>query len=103
MWLIVTFIAALLVTAIHFGAKDLKKYKLDFLALMLWGTFIMVLVDHAIAFFREGGEFIEATTEGLVTNSAILGLLMLLPLLAIWVVVICTRFGSRICTGCRVP
>ena len=97
MWLIITFIAAVIVTAMHFKLKDLKKYKLNFLALMLWGTFIMVLVDHTIAYLHEGGNFIEITTDGLVPDAAILGILMVIPLLAIWFVVISTKFGNIIC------
>ena len=97
MWLIVTLVAAVIVTAMHFGLKDLKKYKLNFLALMLWGTFIMVLVDHTITFLHEGGNFIEITTDGLVTNAALLGIFMVVPLLVIWAAVISTKFGNSIC------
>jgi len=97
MWLIIAFISALIVTAMHFKLKDLKKYKLNFLALMLWGSFIMILVDHTIAYLHEGGDFIEITTDGLVPNAAILGVLMIIPLLAVWLIVISTKFGKNIC------
>ncbi|PIX31841.1 hypothetical protein COZ60_02350 [Candidatus Bathyarchaeota archaeon CG_4_8_14_3_um_filter_42_8] len=97
MWFVIVFIVAVIVTAMHFGLKNLKKYKLDFLALMLWGTFLMILVDHTITFLHEGGNFIEITTDGLVPNAAILGILMVVPLLAIWVIAISTKFDNRIC------
>lgn len=96
MWLIVTFIAAIIVSAMHFGLNGLKKLKLGFLALMLWGTFVMVLVDHTIAYVHEGGAFIEVTTEGPITNAAILGMLMIVPLLAIWAIAISTKIGNEI-------
>ena len=83
MWLVITFIAAVAVTAAYFPAKN-KKYRLDLLALMLWGTFIMVLVDHTIAFLSEGGEFIKATTDGLISSGAMLGMAMLISVIAVW-------------------
>ncbi len=83
MWLVTTLIAAVAVTAAYFLAKG-KKRKLNLLALMLWGTFIMVLVDHTIAFISEGGEFIEVTTDGLISSGALLGFVMIVPLIAIW-------------------
>lgn len=92
MWLIVTFVTALIVSILHFRFNNLKKYKLKFLALMLWGAFIMVLVDHAIGWLH-GGEFIEITTDGL-----ILGVLMVIPLIAVWAAAVSTKFGARICT-----
>jgi len=59
-----------------------KKYKLGFLALMLWGATAMILVDHILGY--EGGSFLEKTTDGMVKNSAILGLAMLVPVFIIW-------------------
>lgn len=97
MWLVVSFLAALIVSAAYLLSKELRKerYKIGFLALMLWGTFVMVLVDHAIG-FMEGGEFIEVTTDGLIQNGALLGVAMILPLLAIWVGAVCTPLGERL-------
>ena len=60
MWLVTTLIAAIAVTAIWYVKP--KIYKLDILSLMLWGTSIMILVDHILGY--EGGEFIELETEG---------------------------------------
>lgn len=82
MWLVTSLIAAIIVTAIRFRAP--KKYKLDFLALMLWGLTIMVLVDHIMGY--QGGPFIETETDGLIKNGTVLGISMLLPVLAIWAV-----------------
>ena len=98
MWLIVALIAALAATAAYALLKERKKYKLGFLSLMLWGMFLMVLVDRSIAYF-EGGQFIEATTDGLVASSALLGIAMLLPVLLIWAIAAFTQLGARICIG----
>lgn len=86
MWLIITLIATLLVSAIYLFFKDYRtKYKLGFLALMLLGTFIMVLIDHIIAFI--GGEpFIEFTTDGLINNGTLLGIMMIIPIFVIWII-----------------
>lgn len=82
MWLITTLIAAIVVTALWFFTKE--KYKLGFLSLMLWGATIMILVDHVLGY--EGGNFLEFETEGLITNSVMLGIAMLVPILAVWAI-----------------
>jgi hypothetical protein len=80
MWLITSLIAAVAVTAIWIIAQ--KKYQLHFLALMLWGLSIMVLVDHILGY--EGGAFVEMETGGLITNGVVLGIVMLIPIFVIW-------------------
>jgi hypothetical protein len=80
MWLITSFIAAIAVTALWIFAP--KKYQFGFLGLMLWGLAIMVLVDHILGY--QGGQFIEMETDGLITNGAVLGITMLLPIFIIW-------------------
>jgi len=81
MWLITTFVAAIVVTAMWTHAP--KEYKLDFLALMLWGLAAMTLVDHVMGYNGEG-PFIEADTGGLIPNGAVLGIAMLIPVFIIW-------------------
>ena len=44
---------------------------------MLWGAFIMILVDHILGY--EGGAFIEIETDGLIKSGFVLGLAMLVP------------------------
>lgn len=80
MWLITTSVAAILVTAIW--ACTPKKYKLDSLALMLWGLAIMVFADHVLGY--EGGPFVEMQTDGLIENGTVLGIAMLIPVFIIW-------------------
>jgi len=84
MWLITTLIAALFVTAAWYFIK--KDYKLDILSLMLWGTSIMILVDHIIGY--EGGAFLELETDGLITNGTLLGIVMLIPVFVIWEIIL---------------
>jgi len=80
MWLVTTSIAAAGATLGKFVIP--KDYKLGFLALMLWGATAMILIDHILGY--EGGAFLEKTTEGMFKNSAILGIVMLVPVFAIW-------------------
>ena len=95
MWLIVTLIATVVVSTIYLQLKDYrKKYKLGLLALMLCGTFLMVLVDHLIAFI--GGEkFIEVTTDGLIKSGTILGIAMIIPIFIIWIIAIFASSGAK--------
>jgi len=80
MWLATTSIAAAGATLAKFVLP--KKYKLDFLALMLWGAVIMILVDHIFGY--EGGRFLEQPTDGMIKNGAVLGIAMLIPVFVIW-------------------
>jgi len=84
MWLITTLIAAIGVTILWYVAP--KIYKLELLSLMLWGASIMILVDHLLSY--EGGTFVEMETGGLITNSIVLGIVMLIPVFIIWITVL---------------
>ncbi|MGC8831515.1 MAG: hypothetical protein ACP5PQ_02925 [Thermoproteota archaeon] len=84
MWMIISWWAAIVATAVYIFVRNPKTYRLDWLCLMLWGLAIMVLIDHSIGFIMEGGEFIEVTTEGFIENGALLGLTMLIPILVAW-------------------
>jgi hypothetical protein len=80
MWLVILAFAATIVTAIWYSKAENDKYMLKFLSLILWGTTIMVMVDHALPFLMEGGgEFLEMTTE-----ATVLGGVMLIAALAVW-------------------
>jgi len=80
MWLLTTFLTALIVTLLYLFLK--KKYQLGFLSLLLWGATIMILVDHFLNY--EGGQFLETETDGLIQGSSLLGLVMLIPVFLIW-------------------
>ena len=86
MWLVTTLIAAIAVTAIWYVKP--KIYRLDILSLMLWGTSIMILVDHILGF--DGGEFIQLETDGLITNGTLLGIVMLIPIFVLWEILLIT-------------
>ncbi|MEM0360726.1 MAG: hypothetical protein QXK06_05310 [Candidatus Diapherotrites archaeon] len=80
MWLLTSLIAAIIATAAWVFAD--KKYRFGFLALMLWGLSIMVLIDHVLGY--DGREFLQMETEGLISNGLVLGIAMLIPILIVW-------------------
>jgi len=80
MWLITTTVAAVVATVFSVALKG--KYRLGFLSLMLWGSAIMIAVDHILGY--EGGSFVEAQTDGLISSGFTLGIVMILPILGIW-------------------
>ena len=80
MWLIILAFAATIATAIWYTQAENDKYLLKYLSLILWGTTIMVLVDHVVPYMMEGGgEFFEVSTEATVLSG-----LMLVVGLAVW-------------------
>lgn len=83
MWLITTLIAAIGATILWYVAP--KIYKLDLLSLMLWGATCMILVDHILGY--QSGSFVQMETEGLINNSILLGIIMLIPVFIIWVII----------------
>ena len=84
MWLITTLLAAIGTTILWHVAP--KMYKLDLLSLLLWGASFMILVDHILGY--EGGSFVEMETDGLIPNSILLGIVMLIPVIMIWITVL---------------
>ncbi|MEM3399794.1 MAG: hypothetical protein QXP42_03095 [Candidatus Micrarchaeia archaeon] len=96
MWLVVSLVSALLASSAYLLLKNLRKYRIGMLALMLWGVSIMVAVDHLVAFLN-GEPFIQLTTEGLVESSILLGILMLTPVFLVWAIFVCITSGK--CTG----
>ncbi len=80
MWLLTTAIPALLATFAWIRFRP--RFRLELLCLMLWGATVMILVDHLLGY--EGGPFLEAKTNGLMTDATLLGLVMLAPVFLIW-------------------
>ncbi|MCX8198106.1 MAG: hypothetical protein N3F07_02840 [Candidatus Micrarchaeota archaeon] len=84
MWLLVSLFAALSASLAYLlFPNHRRKYKTGFLALMLSGLALMVLVDRAFA-LASGEPMAPLSAEGIVENSAVLGFLMLAPIFIIW-------------------
>ncbi|MBN1390735.1 MAG: hypothetical protein JXA22_08855 [Candidatus Thermoplasmatota archaeon] len=92
MWLIILALAAALSTLIWYASvKARKTYKLGVLNLILWGTTVMVLVDHVIGYITEGGVFMEMTLDAF-----LLSMVLLVTALLVW-------FGVMIFSRYRHP
>ena len=84
MWLLIISLAAVIVTAIWYvNDKARKYYNIGILNLMLWGTAIMVFVDHILGYLEEGGEFIETTPEAM-----LLSIVLIITVLIVWEIVL---------------
>lgn len=84
MWLVITFLTMIAAILMFITLKKRREQlKLGMLVLMLAGTFLMILVDHIMTFLKDG-TFIVFTTNGLIKSGTLLGILMVLPVLAVW-------------------
>lgn len=81
MWLIIVLITATIVTALWYLRDDIPK--LNYLSLILWGTTIMVFVDHIMGYLSEGGEFIEMTSD-----AALLGIVLVTTAIILWEIIL---------------
>jgi len=81
MWLLMTLVTAIGVTAASFAVP--KKYQLDLLAMMLWGLGLMLFVDHVMG-YEGSGPFLQVETDGLIESGVALGVAMLIPVFMIW-------------------
>ncbi|MEM4348214.1 MAG: hypothetical protein QXN37_01450 [Candidatus Anstonellaceae archaeon] len=85
MWLVTSLAAAVAASVFYFAFPNLRKqYKLGFLVLMLWGLAILVSVDKAVAFLIEGEPLVSQETDGAISDSLLVGILMLLPIILVW-------------------
>jgi len=83
MWLIMTALAAVIVTAIWYIRAPEDKYKLGLLSLFFWGATLMWLVDHVMAYLTEGGEFFEINLD-----ATLLGVAVIVLALFVWEIVL---------------
>jgi len=95
MWLITTLTASIISSILWFITR--KRYRLDILSLMLWGSTIMILVDHILGY--DGEAFVTMETEGLINSSITLGVLMIIPVLLIWLVILFIDKNKRVVRG----
>ena len=85
MWLVALAMAAVTSTMLWYF-KDDGRYRLDVLSLILWGSTIMVFVDHAMGYYNEvilagleGGEFVEVSWQAFM-----LSILLVCVAIALW-------------------
>jgi len=91
MWLVILAFAAVISTAVWYSKAENDEYMLKFLSLILWGTTIMVFVDHVMGYLMEGGEFLEMTA-----NATVLGIVLLIIALALWEIMLLLKDPKRV-------
>ena len=74
MWLVILALAATIVTPLWYSKAGDDKFLLKLLTLILWGTTIMVFIDHVMGYLTEGGEFLEMTAEATVLGFCLLAI-----------------------------
>jgi len=102
MWLIMTALAAVIVTAIWYVKAPEDKYKLGLLSLFFWGATLMWLVDHVMAYLTEGGAFFEINLD-----ATLLGVAVIVLALFVWEIVLLVSDPKgvlkRVLKGQRLP
>lgn len=95
MWLIVSVLAAMIVTGAYLFISD--KYKVSMLAIALWGLSLCIFVDHAMGYMSDpSGGFLEISTETFVLSIA-----MLIPIFAAWeIYVLVSKLKDKHITDC---
>ncbi|MGA1822573.1 MAG: hypothetical protein ACMUIG_08595 [Thermoplasmatota archaeon] len=73
MWFI-TFLTAAVISTLVWYASDRARntYGIGILNLILWGTTILVFVDHVVGYLSEGGEFFEVSTDAFLLSVVLL-------------------------------
>ena len=89
MWLIAITFLAVISTILWYFNKNSSHYKLDTLALISWGTSIMVFADHLMSYIEEG-EFFDFST-----NAMLLTAILLLFALFLWMLSLLIRDPLR--------
>lgn len=91
MYLIITAIAAIIVTIAWYSKAPNDTYKLGTLSLIFWGATIMWLVDHVIAYLAEGGEFLEISLD-----ATMLGVCVVIIGLLAWLVMLLIKDPKKV-------
>ncbi|MDR2162365.1 MAG: hypothetical protein LBO70_00245 [Clostridiales Family XIII bacterium] len=86
MTLVLTLVAAIVVTVLRFAKPDIAvRNKLGLLALFYWGASVMWCVD-GFASLAEGEAFIEISGKAAMADDALLGMCVVLLGLVVWAV-----------------
>ena len=95
MTLVITFLAAAIVTALWYAKAPNNDMRLGTLALMYWGATLMWCVD-GFACLAEGEGFIEITDTAAMLDDAVLGLLVVAVGLAAWAIYLVAKDPTKV-------
>ena len=95
MTLVITFLAAAIVTAFWYAKAPNSEMRLGTLALMYWGAALMWCVD-GINGLIQGEGFIEIADTAAMLDDAILGLVVVAVGLAAWAIYLVAKDPKRV-------
>ena len=95
MTLVITFLAAAIVTALWYAKAPDTSMRLGTLALMYWGAALMWCVD-GIACLAEGEPFIEIADTAAMLDDAVLGIVVVAVGLAAWAIYLLVKDPKRV-------
>ena len=95
MTLVITFLAAAIVTALWYAKAPNSEMRLGTLALMYWGAALMWCVD-GINGIVSGEGFIEIVDTAAMLDDAVLGIVVVAVGLTAWVIYLVIRDPKRV-------
>ena len=95
MTLVITFLAAAIVTVIWYAKAPNSDMRLGTLALMYWGAALMWCVD-GINGLNEGEGFIEIADTAAMLDDAVLGIIVVAVGLAAWAIYLVIKDPKRV-------
>ena len=95
MTLVITFLAASIVTALWYAKAPNNDMRIGTLALMYWGATLMWCVD-GLACLAEGEGFIEIVDTAAMLDDAVLGLLVVAAGLAAWAIYLVVKDPKKV-------
>lgn len=95
MTLLITLLAAIVVTLIWYQSKGAREMKVGLLCYMFWGAGLMWLCDAVAEYSRSGIEYFHPPIQQLV-NDAFLGTCEIAFALVIWLCVLLLKDPKRV-------
>ena len=87
MTLLITFIAAIIVTVIWYSSENSRKMKVGLMCYMYWGASLMWLVDAVSEYIELGADFFSPALSDML-NDTYLGLSVVALGLIVWLAVV---------------
>lgn len=85
MTLLITIVAAVIVSLVWYLSEKARKMKIGILLYMFWGASLMWFVDAVVEYLEVGAEFFTPAAKDML-NDTFLGLSVVALALAVWVV-----------------
>lgn len=90
MTLLITFIAAIVITIIWYSSPKAREMQIGIMCYMFWGASLMWLCDAAFGYIEDGAAYFTPATSDMI-NDSFLGLSVTVLGLLIWVCVLLVK------------